>query len=97
MSVRCDPRWYERSAYGSQIPMTSTTPAPLEPNNSTLVGAAPFRQRTAFVSTQPCKSKVPTAMDDYLFDLRGYIIIRGALTNDEVVEINTTVDILSDM
>jgi Phytanoyl-CoA dioxygenase (PhyH) len=34
----------------------------------------------------------PTALDDYEFDLRGFLIMRGALTTDEVVALNDAYD-----
>jgi hypothetical protein len=34
----------------------------------------------------------PTEMEIYLFDLRGYIVLQNALTNDEVAELNATID-----
>lgn len=35
---------------------------------------------------------MPTAMEDYLFDLRGYLVLKGALTPDEVQRINQSID-----
>ena len=35
---------------------------------------------------------MPTEMQDYLFDLQGYIIIKNALSSDEVNELNTLLD-----
>jgi ectoine hydroxylase-related dioxygenase (phytanoyl-CoA dioxygenase family) len=34
----------------------------------------------------------PTALDDYEFDLRGFLVIRGALSNDEVAALNRAYD-----
>lgn len=35
---------------------------------------------------------LPTALDDYEFDLRGFLIIRGALSPDEVAALNDAYD-----
>ena len=35
---------------------------------------------------------MPTEMEDYLFDLRGYIILQGALDRDHVRELNAIID-----
>ena len=34
----------------------------------------------------------PTAMDDYLFDLRGYLILKGALSKAHVASLNAGID-----
>ena len=34
----------------------------------------------------------PTAMDDYLFDLRGYLILRNAVDADHIANLNSTLD-----
>lgn len=34
----------------------------------------------------------PSALDDYLFDLRGYLVVSNALTSDEVREFNAAYD-----
>ena len=34
----------------------------------------------------------PTAMDIYLFDLRGYIVLKNALSKEEVAELNQSID-----
>ena len=36
-------------------------------------------------------------MDDYLFDLKGYLVIRNALSAAEVAEMNATIDSLVDL
>jgi hypothetical protein len=38
-----------------------------------------------------------TEMDRYLFDLRGYLLLKGALSRDHVRRINETIDDLPDM
>ena len=35
---------------------------------------------------------MPTEMEDYLFDLRGYIVLQGALDGDHVRELNAIID-----
>ena len=35
---------------------------------------------------------MPTDMDIYLFDLRGYLILKNALTADEVAALNAGID-----
>ena len=35
---------------------------------------------------------MPTAMEDFLFDLNGYLVIKGALTKDQVARINARAD-----
>ena len=39
----------------------------------------------------------PTDMEKYLFDLRGYIVLKNALTLDEVNEINAAIDAIPKM
>lgn len=34
----------------------------------------------------------PTPMEDYLFDLRGYIILRNAVSKEDVRALNTALD-----
>ena len=36
----------------------------------------------------------PTEMETYLFDLRGYIILENALSQEEVAQINAAIDAL---
>ena len=36
--------------------------------------------------------KIPTELEDYLFDLRGYLVLEDALSPEEVVELNTALD-----
>ena len=45
----------------------------------------------------PAEEAAPTAMEDYLFDLRGYLIVRGALSPAELAEMNSTIDAHADM
>ncbi len=35
---------------------------------------------------------MPSEMDDFLFDLRGYLVLEQALSPEEVVELNACVD-----
>ena len=35
---------------------------------------------------------MPSEMDDFLFDLRGYLILEQALSSEEVAELNVYVD-----
>jgi hypothetical protein len=44
---------------------------------------------TARQSAEPAE---PTAMDDYLFDLRGFVVIEDALSDDAVAAMNGAVD-----
>jgi hypothetical protein len=44
--------------------------------------------------TQPTK---PTAMDDYLFDLRGYLHLKGVLDPKHIAECNTVLDGIPDI
>ncbi|HWA86456.1 MAG TPA: phytanoyl-CoA dioxygenase family protein [Opitutus sp.] len=37
-------------------------------------------------------ARVPTRMEEYLFDLQGFIVLRGALSKDEVAACNETID-----
>ena len=47
---------------------------------------------------QPVEEEtVPTAMEDYLFDLRGYLIVREALSPAELADMNRTIDAHADM
>lgn len=34
----------------------------------------------------------PTLLEDYEFDLRGFLVVRGALSPDEVAELNDAYD-----
>ena len=47
---------------------------------------------TAAVNGEDPPIASPSAMDDYLFDLRGYLIVRDALSAAELAEINGTID-----
>ena len=38
-----------------------------------------------------------TAMDEYLFDLRGYLLLEGAITADHVAELNACIDAIPDI
>ena len=38
------------------------------------------------------KVKIPTELEDYLFDLRGYLVLEDALSPEEVKELNTALD-----
>ena len=40
---------------------------------------------------------MPTAMEEYLFDLRGYLILEGAVDADHVAEMNAIVDTYTDL
>jgi ectoine hydroxylase-related dioxygenase (phytanoyl-CoA dioxygenase family) len=42
-------------------------------------------------------SRQPSALDDYLFDLRGYIIIENAVDSDLLTRLNTTFDNFPDI
>lgn len=37
-------------------------------------------------------AKVPTALDEYLFDLNGFVILRGVLSPEEVADANARID-----
>jgi hypothetical protein len=38
------------------------------------------------------EARVPTALEEYLFDLNGFVVVRGALSNEEVKACNDAVD-----
>jgi hypothetical protein len=38
------------------------------------------------------EAKVPSALEEYLFDLNGFVILRGALSSEEVQACNDAVD-----
>ncbi len=38
------------------------------------------------------EARIPTDLDEYLFDLQGFIVLRGALSKAEVDEANTAID-----
>lgn len=40
---------------------------------------------------------MPTEMQDYLFDLRGFIVLKGAVSKDEVAALNAGINALTDM
>jgi hypothetical protein len=47
--------------------------------------------------TQPPKiefpnARIPTELDEYLFDLNGFVVIRGALSKEEVADCNARID-----
>lgn len=37
-------------------------------------------------------NRIPTPLDDFLFDLRGYLVLENALSSDEVAELNAGFD-----
>ena len=39
----------------------------------------------------------PTEMEEYLFDLRGYLVLKNTITKEHVDELNTTIDTYLDM
>ena len=49
------------------------------------------------MSNDTAKPAAPTAMDDYLFDLRGYLHIKGALKAEHVAECNGVLDGIPDI
>src|SRR3712207_6012504 len=52
-----------------------------------LYGSAPNRKEQSTIALQ-----TPTALDDFLFDLRGYLILRQAVTPELVDDLNRVID-----
>ena len=40
---------------------------------------------------------MPTALEIYLFDLRGYVILPAALSSEEVAELNSCLDTIPEL
>ena len=38
------------------------------------------------------EARVPTALEEYLFDLQGYVVLRGVLSKAEVADANARID-----
>ena len=38
------------------------------------------------------EARVPTDLDEYLFDLNGFVILRGVLSKEEVADANARID-----